>query len=104
MDYGKQHLTTRACNSTNLPLKESSGGHPILVFPMIKTKDKEKLDAKFIKKQYATTSPKREPSTLEVSQVEEITVKKGARKMLIKNAKSTIEAYKEGIHERANVP
>ena len=48
MDYGKQHLTIRACNSTNLLLKESSGGHPILVLPMIKTKDKEKLDTKFI--------------------------------------------------------
>ena len=31
-------------------------------------------------------------------------MKKGARKMLIKSAKSTIEAYKDGITERANVP
>ena len=31
-------------------------------------------------------------------------MKKGARKMLIKNAKSTIEAYKDGINERANIP
>lgn len=31
-------------------------------------------------------------------------MKKGARKMPIKNAKSTIEAYKESIHDRANVP
>ena len=104
MDYEKQFLTIRACNSTNLPLKESSGGHPILVLPKIKEKDKEKLDAKFIKKPYAKTAPKKEPSTLEVSQVEEITVKKGARKMLIKNAKDTIAAYEEGIQERSNIP
>ena len=58
------------------------------------------MDAKFVKKVYVETSPKPEPSTLEVSQVEEITVKKGARKMLIKNAKSTIEAYQDGINER----
>ena len=31
-------------------------------------------------------------------------MKKRARKMIIKNAKITIEAYKEGSNGRANVP
>ena len=57
MDYEKQHLTIRACNFTNLPLKESAGGLPILVLPKIKAKDKEKLDAKFVKKQYCKSAP-----------------------------------------------
>ena len=50
MDYEKQHLTIRSRQSTNLPLKESSGGHPILAIPLIKAKDREKLDTKFVKK------------------------------------------------------
>ena len=76
----------------------------MITIPLVKAKDKEKLDAKFVKKVYVETPPKRGPITLEFSQVEEITVKKGARKMLIKNAKSPTEAYKDGINERANVP
>ena len=58
----------------------------MLVLSKIKAKDKEKLDAKFVKKSYVKTAPKKEPFTLEVSQVEKIKVKNNSRKVLIKNA------------------
>ena len=71
IDYEKQHLTIRACKSTNLLSKKSSDGPRILVLSKIKAKDKDKVDTKFVKNQYATTAPNKELSTLEIFQVEE---------------------------------
>ena len=102
MDSEKQTLTVRAYQSTNLPLKESSGGHPILLIYKLKEKDIANMGSKFVKKSTSTTTARKWPTTLEVqiAQTEEITVKKGARKMLIKSAKDTIVAYQDGIKER----
>lgn len=62
MGYEKQTLTIRACQSTNLPLKESAGGHPILPIYKLKEKDITNIDAKFVKKSISTTTAKKWPT------------------------------------------
>ena len=84
-----------------MPL-ESSGGHPTFPIYKLKEKDIANMDSKFVKKNASTTTTKKWPTTLEVHTAlnEGTTAKKGARKMLIENARDTIVAYQDGIKER----